>query len=209
MHEYVLERFRESYEADLVKRKFVLGIETAYVDIDREGVVLLVDQPYPKEKRGDSRLSVVQHELQGVANRKMPGLFDSGAKVAFVFLKDGETFFRSAAEDNYFKARKGLSLKHCSIEDFQRMMALRPEEIFVNERRECIHYYQPESPRLDECLKTYEFSPVRFDYGHINARERFKPHNRESKRLWIIRKESGLEGRVRLSGGILAGEPRL
>lgn len=165
-------------------KELLSGIKSSYIIIGEKdsGIVLLVDQEYPKDS--------------------FPKFFQSAKSrfkdVASVIFKDGKIFFRNAAEKNYFKKNKWLSLKHYSNYEMNRMIALRPEEIFLNSQREWLQYFQPESPRLREGLESFKFEPVTFDYDHIDSYERFKPENRDSKRLYIWREnrvhdETGLK----------------
>jgi len=102
---------------------------------------------------------------------------------AVVFYKDGKTFFRSAAEANYFKKKNELSLKNYTTEDMQHMILLRPEEIRVNQDKVFLQYYQPESARLQEGISTFRFEPVVFDYSHLE--KWYVDDDKDSERLFI------------------------
>jgi len=127
------------------------------------------------------------------------------SSVAMVFYKDGKTFFRSAAKDNNFKGSLDLSLKNYTSEQIQRMIMFRPEEAYMAGRCGVLQYYQPKSDRLDEALATFGFEPVRFDYSHIDSRERFKPQNRDSSKLfiWSPDRKEELTDDIRLSKDFL------
>ena len=171
------------------RAKAILGEEESrYLLVGEKGIVVLVDRVYP----GNSF-----EQLIGAARQARPD-------VAVAFFKDGETFFRSAAEKNYFKMGKDLSLKKYTDEDMQRMMLLRPEEIFVVNMGRSLQYYQPESERLVEEVVSFGFKPVEFDYSHIDSRERFKPRDTESKRLFIWKNRIETWGLIVLDGKYLA-----
>jgi hypothetical protein len=143
------------------------------IGVENKGIIILIDQAFP----GNSWLNIL------CASQRQ-----FGENVGFVFYKDGKTFFRSAAEKNYFKKSKGLSLKNYSTEEMQKMILLRPEEGEINGSREWIQYFQPESTRLDEGLVSFKFGPVVFDYDHIDKGE-FKPSDRESTKLFICKEK--------------------
>lgn len=119
--------------------------------------------------------------------------------VGVVFLKDGETFFRSAKEKVYKKLDK--SLKHYNYEDAEKIITLRPEEQYLFfELKRMLQYYQPIEK---EGLISYEFEEILFDYYHINPRERFRPDNTYSKKLVKIVKEEFYDGNLKLINGYL------
>lgn len=170
------------------------GVQADYIQVGKEGAVLLVDKVFP----GDSFRRV----CLGAQSQFGPNL-------ALVFYKDGKTFFRSSAQDNYYKKDKDLSLKHYSTEDLQRMITTRPEEASLIERGRLIQYFQPESERLQEGVVSFKFKPVRFDYSHVNSSVRFKPENRDSSKMviWTERREHG--NSLRLNNSYLVNNPQL
>lgn len=172
MKDYLVSKLEPFYSSITPKSKEVIsGFKSDYIILGENnfGVVLLVDQEY----RNDS------------FKRLFNGAKSQFKEVAGVVLKDGKTFFRSAAEKNYFKKDKLLSLKNYSDEDMRRIILFRPEEIFLNNTHERVHYFQPESSRLGEDIEDFRFKPVIFDYSHINEYERFRPPSTVSKRLFI------------------------
>ena len=106
---------------------------------------------------------------------------------------------------NYFKKDKYLSLKKYSNEEMHRMILFRPEEIFLNEKRSHLQYYQPSSANLNECLTIFNFQSVRFDYSHIDESGRFKPSDKESKRLYIWNDRKENADSLRLEKWVLFG----
>jgi len=152
-------------------KELIPGINSSYILLGDDGIVFLADQYYAGGK------------LEGLYSRNKQRF----PRFGIVFYKDGKTFFRSAAEANYFKKENELSLKHYDDASMQKMMLLRPEEIFVQglSDRVGVQYYQPESPRLTEALAFFRFGPVTFDYSHIPRENRFGPLTKESERLFI------------------------
>ncbi|MBM3228779.1 hypothetical protein FJZ20_02770 [Candidatus Pacearchaeota archaeon] len=170
------------------KRKLVGDIESNLIFVGENGIVLMVDKTYPR----DSFKYLYRIARQGKE------------RVASVVFKDGETFFRSAAEKNYFKKDQMLSLKNYDNEEIQRMMLLRPEEIFLAQNNfGLVQYFQPESPRNEEGLETFRFKPVKFDYSHIDSDYRFKPENTSSKRLHLWGQRQHLTNPLSLDASLL------
>jgi len=141
--------------------------------------IILVDRIYTnKEYRTIINLAT-EHELECVS----------------VFYKDGKRYFRSAAfgekskiKGVKYKQTRDLSLKDYTNEEVARMMLLRQPELIHLEKDNTILYYQPESARLEEELRRYRFTPIRFSYNHIenNTEEkRYIPKNRNSQRIYI------------------------
>ncbi len=116
----------------------------------------------------------------------------------FIFYKDGETFFRNAAEKVHGFRKDIKSLKYYTNEQIHRMIALRPEEIFIIRRRDILQYYQPESERLEEAIVNFPFRPVRFNYDHINRSEKFKPADTDSKRIFLWDRETKMTNPIKL-----------
>lgn len=178
--EYLVNRLEGSAEKVIPARKVLAGDnETRYVLVGDDGIVFSIDRTYTER----DFLNILR-----TAREKKP-------KVAFVFYKDGKTFFRSAAQDNHFKT-DDRSLKNYNNEDMNKMILVSPGEKIMS-RGNCpwLQYYQPESARLSQGIVSYRFAPVHFDYSHIDRNQRFKPENRDSERLkiWTDRSEnSGL-----------------
>lgn len=124
---------------------------------------------------------------------------------ALVFLK-GTPFFRSAARDNHFKA-DDLSLKNYSPSQINHMILLRPEEQQRVSIRPTVQYYQPASELLEEGLLSVTYTPVEFDYSHIDSSLRFKPHNRTSSKLFINTPRPLIRGPLVLEQRCLAEAP--
>jgi hypothetical protein len=169
-------------------RKIIGNEKSELIFVGNDGVVLLVDRPYVNDS-----FSRIHRFLKA-----------QKASVAPVFFKDGETFFRNAAERHYFKSSDGLSLKTYDAEDMRRMILCRPEEIFMLEKSDWLQYYQPASQRLPEAVISARFDPVVFDYSHISARERYKPEDKASERLNIVRQRINLPRELHLSQNMLS-----
>jgi len=180
--DYLVESLRGSDERVEPKTKIIVGdADTNYILVGENGIVLLVDRVYPNE----------------TFRRAYNLAIEKKSKIGVVFFKDGETFFRNAAETHGFKERYDLSLKNYNPEQVRQMISFRPEEIFAHGTgREWLQYYQPSSGRLEQGLESFKFVPVTFDYSHI-PEGRFQPEDRDSKRihLWTERRHfTGLLG---------------
>ncbi len=168
-------------------KELISGIKSHYLVLDDNGIVILVDRVYPGETLPN---------LMRLVKEARPN-------VGAVLFKDGETFFRSAAEDKRFKKDQGLSLKNYSDDKIHRMMLLRPEEIFLGNRNGEVQYYQPESERLDKGIETFRFAPVIYDYSHILSCDRFGPVTEKSKKLFIWENREHYDGNLILANGRL------
>ena len=192
MLDYVVAKLEGSVEGEgliVPNTQAVLpGISSSYVKVGYTGIVLLIDKEYPGEN-----FSMLYNKAQ----RQTPN------NVGVVFLKDGETFFRSAAQRNYFKQSNRLSLKHYTPEQMQEMLLLRPEEIMLVNRARKLQYYQPESTRLEEGIETFDFGAVRFDYSHINPAVKFKPQDSFSERLFLHKSRVHQTGPISLVSSYL------
>jgi hypothetical protein len=187
MFDFLVSKLESSAEKVVPRtKKIVEDLDTNYILIDDRGLVISIDQHYTA-KRFEELLSIIQRQTREGRNN-----------IAYVFYKDGETFFRSAAKDNHFKSDKGLSLKNYDNEEMRRIMLLRPEEIMVRERRKFLQYYQPESQRLEEGIETFGFDPVIYNYSHIPEKERFGPLEKPSERLHIWTERHSQQGDLRL-----------
>ena len=176
MLDYLVERLYEGgSKIEARKKKLATNFPSQYIKVNDNGIVLLCDREYTGSKfKKIVRAAKDQYE-----------------NVAVVFLKDGETYFRTANPRAHAQA-DGRSLKNLDPEQVQRIMLLRPEEIqFVNGKSGgTIQYYQPQSARLEECLTEYRFQTVQFDYSHV-GNDRFQPLNRTSVReyMWTGNKQ--------------------
>ncbi len=159
------------------------GNKTDYI-LTEEGLILLANNNFGKDNFNNV-LKSIKDEFKG--------------NFGIVFYKDGETFFRSAVagkNETGIKSKRSKidngTLKNYNNDDLNKMISLTPEEIIINNERKLIQYYQPTSERLEEKLVTLNYTPVTFDYSHINNYERFQPENKSSKRLhiWNDRQET-------------------
>lgn len=90
----------------------------------------------------------------------------NGYHTANVFYKDGETFMVRLGKRGRIKDER--SLKNYPKEQIDSMIHLRKlEKIVLNVYGPDLVYYQPETERLEECLRMYEMQPVQLDYSHI------------------------------------------
>src|SRR3989338_2699678 len=174
MREYLVDRLRPSYpDAEPVTLRGggdTDGVNPTLIVCNSDTAVLLVDQVFP-----DGIFEVLHQEALRL--KKNVGTF---------VIKDGDTFFRSAARDIHYKAEKELSLKgYDDPSEVNKIINLRPEEKYlqtVNSGK--ITYYQPVSDRLKEGIFTYVFEPVRYDYSHIDKKQRFGAAKKDSRKLF-------------------------
>jgi hypothetical protein len=167
-------------------KEIVSGIESNYILLGKDGIVLMVDQKYP-----DGSFDKVYTDASKIYNN-----------VGVVFYKGENTFFRPAAPIHHYK-KTGRSMKNYTEEEMHRMIMFRPEEIFMYHKDgQKLQYYQPESARLEEGIMTYVFGPVNADYSHISSK-RFKPQDRTFIRDHIIKDEKFYDGKLKLVNGIL------
>jgi len=165
---------------------FPINIETSYIKLKDtngvESIILLVDRVYPHwSKSYYSPFAKLYSNINTTFNEN----------IAVVFYKNGEDFFRSAAQRNYYKKEKDLGQKNYSNEEIHRMIMFRPEEIIISEKkRGKLQYYQPQSAMLDEGLVTYTFGEVIAEYGDRLINKGINIAQREYKRnkIWLERK---------------------
>lgn len=156
-----------------IRREIIPGsrINSGYIKVNNCGLVVLVDETYTGK----------QFEI---AYQKALRQFPNNS--AFVFLKDGKTYFRSAAAKNYYKKEHGFSLKHLTEEQMRNLILLSPaEKIIFESGGSMIQYYQPQSAKLEEGLESFRFTPAPFDRSHIPSSRRYGPEQEDSKRLAI------------------------
>jgi len=175
------------------RNQVINGLEADCILVGNEGVVLLVDKTFGNDS--------FRRIWIGASSQ-------FGNNIGIVFYKDGQTFFRSAAPDKFFKKSKGLSLKGYSNEDMQRMITTRPEEALAIGRREWLQYFQPESERLQEGVVSFKFSPVTFDYSHIDRTVQFRPEDRKSAKLYVWREKREHSNSLELKEGYLINSAR-
>ncbi len=171
MMDFTLSCLEDSGENLVPCSKSIHNKKTNYIKVGDDGVVLLVDKIF-RGKNFDKIYSEAMRDF---------------SRVGTLFFKDGKTYFRNAAKDNYFRQERGLSLKNYTNKEMNKMIMFRPEEKIVYDEiyTESLQYYQPESERLEEKIATFRFKPVTFDYTHIHPSERFGPAHEKSKRLRV------------------------
>jgi hypothetical protein len=147
MSEYLIDRLREQYE---VTQKIV-NLGNTYVNyllLSPNQAVLLIDQHLPADGIEAACSVLHNNQVNPIQN------------VGMIVYKDGETFFRSAAQYGFKKKLAGKLLDY-SKEDIHRMMQLTPEEIFISHKLDGrIQYYQPKSTKLEESIMQYIVRPV-------------------------------------------------
>lgn len=194
MRDYLVANLRGAHQrVEPVRIKGEGGVEPTTLLVDDNSAVLLVDQVFT-----------------GKQFRKWySAALSTKHNVVPVFYKDGKTFFRSAAKDNFFKQQKELSLKHYTPEQMHRMIAFRPEEkiAFPRGPNGWIQYYQPRSATLEQGVVSFKFEPVQLDYSHLPE---YNLKNTDSTRLHIWNdKKDYTTGALSLSGRFLvpSGSP--
>ena len=175
MIDYIHSSLTGSEENIVPCSKSIGGINTDFIKVGEDGIIILVDREYANDEFG---------KLYNLAK------FEK-TRVASIFYKDRKIFFRSAAYNEGYKQKYHKSLKNYSSQDISKMIILRPEEIFMQNRNEWLQYYQPESEQLPEGIVTLKFEPLKRDYSHINSDERYKPENTKStlRFIWTERKD--------------------
>jgi hypothetical protein len=190
MFDYLVSKLEEGGQVIDPQQSEIQGINTSYIKLPQEkGLIMMIDQPFTQQKYITFRGSAI----------------NQGYDFLPIFLKDGKTYFRSKAQKNNFK--KDKSLKHYNSEDLRRIISARPEERAELRKTNNLHYYQPDSDRLDEMVRVFTFAPVRFDYSHVTS-DKFQPENTDSKTLKIWKKEESLEEGLRYENGILISAPK-
>jgi len=151
MLEYIVSKLNGSNQKIEPVTNAFGDLKADYIGVGDNGIVFLIDKTYAKDSFENL------HKMALI----------NGNNAAFVFYKDGETFFRNAAESQGFKKKYGLSLKDYSQGKIQRMIEFRPEEIFMQKQNKWLQYYQPNSDRLKECIVSYKFEPVNFNRSYL------------------------------------------
>jgi len=193
MMDYVVSQLKNPFTIiSPQSRNLIKGIESNYILVGDKGLVFLIDQQYPNNS----------------LDKIHDGALNDGKDIAFTFLKDGKTFFRSATSAKRFKKDRNLSLKYYSDNELHKMIMFRPEEEFALSLGKCfggswVQYYQPNSNRLQEGIVSYEFEPVIYDYSHIPRNERFGGNSAESQKLRIWNRRTLNPGNIRLKDRFL------
>ena len=190
MRDYLVDRLRAGGAVvEPVTKELVSGAgEANYLRVGNDGVVFLVDRAYPRN-RFSYTLRFMREKRQNVATVFYKGYEDSEHEKQKIF-------FRSYAQDVHFKAND-LSLKNYTHDQVNRMILLRPEEVLI--ANEGLQYYQPNSERLTEGVRSFRFSPVHYDYNHLAGTGRFRPQNRDSTKVFIWTSDNFYDGPLQLN----------
>jgi hypothetical protein len=189
MAEYILPRLEAGGQKFVLDRKEldnIIGEIYLLKQKDTNKRIFLIDREFSEDK-----YKLLLNIASGRAQYKGK-LFNY--EHASIFFKDGKTYFRSAAfgekaglKGIKYKQTKQLSLKDYDDDEVKRMIYLSQAELLALKRDNNIWYFQPESEKLKEALVKYRFTPVRFNYNHMDPDARFKPENKSSKRMYINR----------------------
>ena len=190
MLDYLVDKLESSEELVQPVSKELNGIKTNYILFGQDrtdGILVLVDKKFTKGKFNNLDSSITYAKTKEGEKR-----FN---RANYIFMKDGTNFFRSAAKDNRFRR----SLSYYSNENINNMILMSPAEILSKDKKfGYVQYYQPESSRLEEGVLTFLFSNYEFDYSHIEN-NRFKPTNKDSKRLFLANFERFDSGDFKLN----------
>lgn len=200
MLDYLVARLEKNYSnVTPMTRKISHGIDTNYIKVD-DGLLLLIDKGFSVKENGKNlnTLGIVHNAALNFSRQNY-----GNSNVGFIIYKDGENFFRPAADRHSYKSEHGLSLKNYDDEDFSRMILFRPEEKYIFDKKEELQYFQPEAEGLKKGIYTFDFKPVIFDYSHIDAYHKFKPKNKPSERDHIFSNDRFMDEDIMLSGGFI------
>ncbi len=197
MAEYIAPGLEQGGQKFEYREKKINGKNTEYL-IGNPGIIILVTSPYPRDNL-ENLIKTAKQQL-GPDKITLP-----------VFYKDGQNYFRSAAftfqtslKSMKYKEKPGYSLSHYPDEQIRNMIALTPAEISTAKNKGIITYYQPESQKLHELIKTYEFQPVTYRRRpgpwpeteqserimlYANAQEHTAPLRATNKQITKIKKE--------------------
>jgi hypothetical protein len=205
MSEYIASKLEQSgHSVEEEALRFTWDTkDTRILKVDNDQGVLLIDDP--------SHYTCNRGKFIGRTEKAISELKKMGFSLpSFVFYKDGKNFFRNPQSQSNdlqgirSKFEEDRSLKNYSPEDLSRILELRPvEKLILNKRIGRLEYYQPDSKRLEECIKGFGLKPVTLDYSHLSEKERFGPVQRQSKTLYLIEDESTMPGPLTVMDGHL------
>ncbi len=193
MKDYVMDHLDSDSKPKLYMRGDIDAI------IVSEGMIFLVDQKY-----GQSDFVKFYQGAKSITNNS-----------AFLFYKDGETFFRSVLSG---EEKTGLNPKWAALsprgtlrkyrDQKTNLISSTPEEKYLFDRTKTrlirpgvIQYYQPNSPRLEQGIEDFHFKNVIYDYTLLNDDTLPPTEVSEKVLLWDERRHNN--GRFRLLDGIL------
>jgi len=197
MVDYLFEQLKGSAETVIpTNKKIIPGINSSYILVDNDGIVLLLDKKYSK------------NDFKQVYN----GASAVKRNIAAVVLKDETTFFRYAFRGQFSKSRYRKSMNtaadigfFCNNYEHENKLMLQPEEVFIAfKKAQGVQYFRPgESPALE----TFRFSPARLDYSYFDSGTRIKPRNRDSKRIFSFTQIGENPGNIILKNNYLVRVP--
>lgn len=174
--------------------KEICGEKVDYLNVDNgtsKKMILLVGDKYSEE-----RFKPFYEKARG----------QFGENFGTVFYKDGKTFFRSYALTVRVTEKRQRSLRNYDEAEIRRMILLTPEEITASHRG-FVQYYQPESERLSEGLRTFKFVPVNYDYGYLPSDDGRKiPAEKDSPRLFLWDSDFFCDGFLGIYSGLVNGK---
>jgi len=176
MLDYLVARLEPCYSQAEPRQEALSGIEVTYIRVD-DGLVLLADRDFPREKIPGSygqRGRLGRTGLEKVLRAKQ----QETRNIAVIMYKDNDRYFKTAAPKEFNKIF-GKSLTGYSAEDIEKMIWFSPVEVFLNNERSHLQYYQPESERLKQGIILVKYKPVTSTYGHIAKENMFLPHEQQ------------------------------
>lgn len=136
-------------------------------------------------------------------NSQMHDCINKNQVMLNIFYKDGETFQVRLGWKANFKG-DDRSLKKYKKEDLDKMLSLRilEKRVLCFQNFNQLSYYQPETMKLEESIRSYNMIDVRFDYSHLDCedpRKEFAEQNKHSKNYKIAEELSAIvKGELRL-----------
>lgn len=181
------------------KRKEALGKEITDNDIhyvfNGKDIILLVPGKVTNSKKTTPPFKF----------NKTYNLARNSAKENFlsVFYKDNNQFFRCPFDED-LSLKKTNEYKWLSREDKDNksnIILLSPEELVDAKQpmgRNTITYFQPESDRLEQMIRTFAYAPVQFDYTNHKGMQNMGIAASTSERLYRWRRDEEKPGALRV-----------
>jgi hypothetical protein len=139
-----------------------------YNIVENDGFHILVAER-PELKENPRTIDVLIHNYHRPVHQFLSEVGDNraqGVDTANIFYKDGQEFMVRLGVRGRNKYSK--SLKNYSGEQINAMIHLRDlEKVVLEGSGRKLTYYQPETERLGESIRTFEMGDVTLDYSHI------------------------------------------
>jgi len=182
MLEYIAENLKDSGKIDISR-------EGDKILLDNDKVVLLVNKEYSKKS-----FSNIYNSLK--KDRKAAVVLYNDENT---FLRNGNDFIhntryeKSMAEFIFGELKKGNEVR-------DKLVYMRPEEIFLSNVKGWVQYYQPKTQNFNESIMSCQFSPVRLKYKDVKPEIRdYVPAEADAKRMFVWNLREQLEGKLKFS----------